>query len=267
MHNEASKILSLLQAVNPETVKLGMELAKSMDLEKELLKLAFLEDSFVKVEGGSFMMGSEDGELDEKPVREVILDSFFIGRHMLTVWQWNLVMKIEHSYTPDIPNCPMSKVNWNDALRFLEKLNFLSKNILKNGKTYRLPTEAEWEYAARGGQQSRGYKYAGSDDIDEVAWYMGSGLIHPVGLKKANELGLYDMSGNLWEWCSDWYGPYPYSRGVNPNLYGQGSYIGPGRVLRGGSYVDSAKDCRISKRYYAKRPDFRHNYGLRLVMG
>jgi sulfatase modifying factor 1 len=124
--------------------------------------------------------------------------------------------------------CPVEQVNWKKVQRFITRLN------RKTGKKYRLPTEAEWEYAARGGNQSRGYEYSGSDEQGAVAWgHLNSGReTHPVGQKQPNELGLYDMSGNVEEWCSDWYGPYSSSSEVNPS----GAPRGPGRVIRGGSW-------------------------------
>ena len=153
-------------------------------------------------------------------------------------------------------NLPVENVSWNDCQVFIQKLNQLT------GKQFRLPTEAEWEYAARGGRKSRGYKYAGSNDIGSVAWYWdnsGNGT-HPVATKQANELGVYDMSGNVWEWCSDWYGDYQSSSQSDP----QGPSSGFCRVIRGGSCYINARDCRVSIRL-GNTPGRRFNYlGLRL---
>lgn len=153
-------------------------------------------------------------------------------------------------------NLPVERVSWDDCQVFIQKLNQLT------GKQFRLPTEAEWEYAARGGRKSRGYKYAGGNDIDLVAWYDGNSgnETHAVATKQANELGVYDMSGNVWEWCSDRYGDYQSSSQSDP----QGPSSGSDRVNRGGSYYLSAGFCRVSYRY-DDAPGFRSfDLGLRL---
>jgi len=150
-------------------------------------------------------------------------------------------------------------VSWNDCQEFIGKLN------ARTGMRFRLPTEAEWEYAARGGSRSKGYKYAGSDNLDEVGWYdENSGFhTHPVGEKKANELGLYDMSGNVSEWCQDWYGDYSSEAQTNPTGPQSGGY----RVLRGGSSWFIAGDCRVSYRNFDYVPGYRNvSNGLRLVL-
>ena len=156
-------------------------------------------------------------------------------------------------------NCTVESVSWNDIQEFIQKLN------QKTGKNYRLPTEAEWEYAAKGGNQSRGYTLSGSNTIDEVAWFFkNSGLrTNPVGQKQQNELGLYDMSGNVSEWCSDWYGSeyYQSSPSSNPKGASSGSY----RVYRGGSWDLDARSCRVANRD-RNAPDYRDNaLGFRLV--
>ena len=137
----------------------------------------------------------------------------------------------------------------------------ISTNTIPTGKKFRLPTEAEWEYAARGGNKSKGYKYAGSNTIGDVAWYSSnsSSKTHPVKQKAANELGLYDMSGNVYEWCQDWYGSYNSSVQTNPTGASSGSY----RVTRGGSWDYSAKCCRVSDRSNDV-PSYRYNNGLGL---
>ena len=154
-------------------------------------------------------------------------------------------------------NCPVESINWDQIQQFLAKLN------AKTGKIYRLPTEAEWEYAARGGGLSRGYIYAGSNVLDEVAWYRAnsSGKTHPVGRKKANELGLYDMSGNVLEWCQDWMGAYSLSTQTNYS----GPITGSDRVSRGGSWDDESTHCRVTSRY-GDGPRYSFNYiGFRLA--
>ena len=154
--------------------------------------------------------------------------------------------------------CPVERVSWDDCQEFIKKLNRLT------GKNFRLPTEAEWEYAARGGNKSKGYKYSGSNDADAVAWYnKNSGSkTQPVAQKQSNELGLYDMSGNVWEWCQDWYGKYSSRSQSNP----KGANTGSDRVLRGGSWFDYARYVQVSYRHNCT-PDTRFSgYGLRLAL-
>jgi formylglycine-generating enzyme required for sulfatase activity len=157
------------------------------------------------------------------------------------------------------PQLPVERVSWDDVQEFLRRLN------VKTGKFYRLPTEAEWEYAARGGNQSKGYKYSGSNSIDEVAWYDDNAnkQTHLVGTKKPNELGIYDMSGNVLEWCNDWHDNYSSSSQANPTGAATGSYREP----RGGSWVNGASGCRVSARdYYFPPESRRNNIGFRLVL-
>ena len=202
-----------------------------------------LVDNMVYVKGGTFTMGctSEQGsdcEDDEKPPHRVTLDSYSIGKYEVTQEEWREVMGNNPSYHKNCDKCPVEDVNWNEIQDFIKKLNQMTY------KHFRLPTEAEWEYAARGGNHSKGYKYSGSNDIGNVAWYDGNSgkKTHPVGSKSPNELGLYDMSGNVWEWCSDLYEGYPGSSGVI-------AITGPGsRVDRGGSWSSSARGCRVAYR-------------------
>ena len=171
----------------------------------------------VRVEAGTFTMGAtaemKDPWDDEKPVHQVTLtNDYYMGKYEVTQALWQAVMgKKTFKFKGD--NLPVEQVSWNDCQEFISKLNRIT------GKTFRLPTEAEWEYAARGGKKSRGYQYSGSNNLSDVAWYgdyNSSHKTHAVGTKQANELGIYDMTGNVSEWCQDWYGKYSSSSQVNP---------------------------------------------------
>ena len=214
----------------------------------------------VFVKGGTFTMGgsSEQGSdaySDEKPAHRVMLSDYYIGQTEVTQALWQAVMGTNPSKFKG-SNLPVEKVTRNDCQQFIKKLNQLT------GRRFRLPTEAEWEYAARGGSKSRGYKYSGSNDIGSVAWYSGS-KTHSVGQKNANELGIYDMTGNVWEWCQDWYDKeyYGKSPSTNPCNNTSASY----RMLRGGSWFGNARSCRVSCRdnYPPGYSDF---LGLRLAL-
>ena len=182
-----------------------------------------------------------------------------MGKYEVTQAQWKAVMGGNPSHFNDCDDCPVETVSWNDVQDFIRKLN------AQSGKNYRLSTEAEWQYAAKGGKTSRGYTYSGSNDLGSVAWYADNSgsKTHAVGSKQANELGLYDMSGNVWEWCSDWHGYYNSYSETNPT----GPSSGRDRALRGGSWHDNfAVSCRSSNRY-ANNPDRRDfNFGFRLVL-
>ncbi len=198
---------------------------------------------FVHVTGGCFQMGDTfgDGSSDEKPVHEVCVDDYSIGTFEVTQDQWNAVMGSNPSYfTQCGGSCPVEQVSWNDVQEFLRKLN------QQTGRNYRLPTEAEWEYAAR--SRGKSEKYAGGNDLDSVAWY-GSNAgsqTHPVGQKQPNGLGIYDMSGNVWEWCQDWYDGNYYKSSPKDNPQGPSS--GSDRVLRGGSWLNDASSARAAVR-------------------
>ena len=215
----------------------------------------------IYVAGGTFTMGATaeqgyDAESDEKPTHSVTVSDFYIGKYEVTQAQWKAIMGSSPSYFKG-DNLPVENVSWNNIQEFITKLN------AQTGKKFRLPTEAEWEYAARGGNQSKGYKYSGRNSISEVAWYDGNsgGKTHPVGQKSPNELGIYDMSGNVFEWCGDWYSSYSSSSQTNPT----GSSSGSSRVLRGGSWYLNAGGCRVSNRNIST-PDSRSNYnGFRLA--
>ena len=218
----------------------------------------------VAVEGGTFAMGatSEQGTNDphdlEYPTHSVTLSDFAIGETEVTQELWKAVMGSNPSNFSGT-NLPVEKVSWNDCQTFISKLNDLT------GKNFRLPTEAEWEYAARGGNKSKGYKYAGSHTLGDVAWYdeNSSSKTHPVKQKQANELGLYDMSGNVHEWCQDWSGSYSSSAQTNPT----GPTSGSSRVYRGGSWIDYARYCRVSFRSSNTSTNAGTHVGLRLALG
>ena len=216
----------------------------------------------VRVEAGTFTMGAtaemKNTEDSEKPTHRVTLtNDYYIGKYEVTQALWQAVMGDDPSYFKG-DNLPVEAVTWDDCQEFIGKLNRIT------GKTFRLPTEAEWEYAARGGNKSRGYQYSGSNNPSNVAWYDDNSgdKTHAVGTKQPNELGIYDMSGNVWEWCQDWYETYSSSSQVNPT----GANSGSCRVVRGVSWYNNARDCRLSLRG-SNTPDFRSsNLGLRLVL-
>jgi formylglycine-generating enzyme required for sulfatase activity len=217
-----------------------------------------LEPEMIFVKGGVFQMGSNAGDPDERPVHTVILSDYKIGKYEVTQAHWKAVMGNSPSYFKGCDNCPVEQVSWNDVQDFISRLN------KQTGKHYRLPTEAEWEYAARGGSQSRNCSYSGSNDIVSVAFYdrNSQSKTHAVGSKQPNELGIYDMSGNVWEWCSDRFGPYDAYSVTNP----EGADSGHTRVYRGGSLNNGAEQCRPSLRY-KYYPDYRHAaLGFRLVL-
>ncbi len=214
------------------------------------------------VKGGTFTMGatSEQGSDawdDEKPTHSVTVSSFYICKYEVTQALWKAVMGSNPSFFKG-DNLPVEEVSWDDCQTFIRKLNALT------GKNFRLPTEAEWEFAARGGNNSRGYKYAGSNNIGDVAWYDDNSgdKTHVVGTKSPNELGLYDMSGNVWEWCQDWKGSYSSVSQTNPT----GASSGSDRVLRGGSWDINARLCRSSNRTDFTPGDRNFSSGLRLVL-
>ena len=205
-------------------------------------------------------MGSDDknARYTEKPAHQVTLSSFYICKYEVTQELWQAVMGTNPSNFTGNLRRPVTFVSWYDCQKFITKLNQLT------GKHYRLPTDAEWEYAARGGNRSNGYMYSGSDKIDVVAWCKDSdgGITHPIGTKKANELGLYDMSGNVWEWVQDYYDIYSDKSQNNPTGPTTGTY----RVNRGGGWSDSAWLCRVSYRSNIRRPEDKYgDIGLRLA--
>ena len=218
--------------------------------------------NMIHVEGGTFTMGATPEQGDdaydwEKPAHQVTLSSYYIGETEVTQALWEAVMGSNPSYFKGSEH-PVEEVSWDDCQTFICKLNTLT------GKTFRLPTEAEWEYAARSGKKSQGYKYSGSNTLDNVAWYddNSGGETHPVKTKSPNELGLYDMSGNVWEWCQDWSGGYDSSSQKNPT----GPSTGSARVSRGGSWYYFARYCRVSFRGNSAPDNRSGSLGFRLAL-
>lgn len=212
--------------------------------------------TMVAVEGGTFQMGSNDGNEDEKPVHSVTLSDYYIGKTEVTQALWEAVMGSNPSGRKG-DNMPVETVSWYDCQSFITKLNELT------GENFRLPTEAEWEFAAKGGNKSKGYIYSGSDNVDDVAWIYGNAHVttYPVGTKAPNELGIYDMTGNVEEFCQDWYGSYSGSAQTNPT----GPSSGSRRVSRGGSYDRHAPDCRITHRASYLQTGAGRSLGFRLA--
>ncbi len=213
----------------------------------------------VEVEGGTFLMGNSSAASVDQ-LHEVTVDAFAIGQTEVTIGLWKAVMGSSPSYFGG-DNNPVEQVSWNDCQVFLAKLNQM---LPIDGCEFRLPTEAEWEYAARGGNKSRGYLYAGSNNIGDVAWYQGNSYngTHNVATKAPNELGLYDMSGNVEEWCYDWKDSYPTEPQVDPT----GPMSGSDRVLRGGYYSAGPSKCQVSYRDGWGMNDKDKEIGLRLVL-
>jgi len=237
---------------------------------------AFCQDDInvqmVFVKGGNFFMGCDDKHFlgeefdNERPVHRVSVSSFYIGKYEVTLAQWRTIMGIKPpAYdgvdygNKDCDNCPVVKVSWDDIQEFIQKLNE------KTGKHYRLPTETEWEYAARGGKYSSKFMYSGSDKLTDVGWYgHPKSTTHPVGQKKANELSIYDMSGNVMEWCQDWYDDDYYKTTVD-KIDPKGPDAGVKRVLRGGSYFDEDVVCRTTYRSRLEPSKRQWNIGFRLA--
>lgn len=242
---------------------------------------AFVFDiQMVYVAGGKFKMGctseqDDDCWEDEHPTHYVKLNNFYIGKYEITQKQWKQIMDTNPSRFNDCEDCPVDNVSWMDIQEFLRRLN------AKTCKTYRLPTEAEWEYAARGGAKTGKHHYCGSNDIEQAGWYWrnsgenkltgkwswnhieaNKNCTHPVGQKHPNELGIYDMSGNVWEWCNDWKSTYSKHTATNPT----GAENGSNKIMRGGAWDSNDRDCRTSSRYYVTPGDKNDSYGFRLVL-
>ncbi len=259
-----SLLKNTIQASSNEEVKYTTDsIVADEPRAKEAKRIVVNDISFkmIPVEGGTFTMGAtsemEDPDDVEKPTHQVTLSSYYIGETEVTQALWQAVMGSNPSdFKGD--NLPVEMVSWNDCQTFISKLNALT------GKKFRLPTEAEWEFAARGGNQSRHTQYSGSSSIDDVAWYWSNygSKAHPVKTKQPNKLGIYDMSGNVSEWCQDWYGDYSSYAQTNPT----GASSGSERVVRGGSWGNFPRDCRSSKRFRNAPEDSGSTVGLRLVL-
>jgi formylglycine-generating enzyme required for sulfatase activity len=224
------------------------------------LQAQVAEPEMVFVEGGTFQMGTAEGTKKELPVHAVTLHSFYIGKYEITQNQWVAVMGTNPSTFNTCGQCPVEQATPAEINAFIAKLNTLT------GKKYRLPTEAEWEYAAIGGNKSKGFTYPGSNKLDDVAWHVSNagGITHPVGELKPNELGIYDMAGNVWELCSDWFAGSYYKRSppANPLNTKKALY----RVVRGGSWKSASERCYNQARNINSRHHRTSNMGFRLVL-
>ncbi len=218
----------------------------------------------VLVEGGTFMMGSDEYDR-EKPAHKVTLPSFAMVKYPVTQELWMAVMGENPSRFID-PKRQVERVSWEDAQAFCQKINQDAR--LPSGQVFRLPTEAEWEYAARGGKKPGGFRYAGGDKLDELGWYDDNsyGETKPVGLKLANELGIHDLSGNVWEWCADhWHGDYKGAQKDGSVWLDKEKYAT--RVVRGGSWNFNPQDCRPSCRNTYPPASRNSGVGFRVVLG
>ena len=258
-------------ATNEKGTSYGEEKSfTTVELKNQTFTVNGVSFTMIAVEGGTFKMGAQNSDSGgdnydseasayESPVHDVTLSSYYIGETEVTQELWQAVMGSNPSNFSGYPQRPVERVSWNDCQEFIIKLNNLT------GKNFRLPTEAEWEYAARGGNKSKGYKYSGSNTIGNVAWYNDNcgSKTHDVKTKQANELGIYDMSGNVWEWCQDWYSSSYYSSSPSNNPTGPSS--GSDLVFRGGSWYDYAL-CRVSYRNYSYPDRTARTLGLRLSL-
>lgn len=246
-----------------ESVKLASQISPtSYNKEISIPVKDGITIEMVKVEAGTFMMGAtpemDNAWNDEKPVHQVTLtQDYYLGKYEVTQALWQAVMGNNPSYFKG-DNLPVEQISWNDCQEFIEKLSNITS------RKFRLPTEAEWEYAARGGKKGRGYRYSGSDNLADVAWYEGNsnGMPQPVGTKQMNELGIYDMTGNISEWCQDWFGEYSTSCQTNPIGVGSGMH----HVDRGGNWYCKSGGCRSSNRSHYEPEECKKFLGFRLAL-
>lgn len=247
-----------------ENSLLKMELNSTLE-GQDYIKKPFDEIEMIFVEGGTFEMGNEDDvlgiqrhEVNPDVLHSVSLNSFNMSRFEITQSQWKSIIGGTPSNFKDCDNCPVEFVNWYDVQEFIRKLNS------KTGRNYRLPTEAEWEYAANGGNKSKGYIYSGSNELSSVAWFKQNSdcKTHDIGTKEPNELGIYDMTGNVSEWCSDWHGSYNSMNQNNPT----GALTGQSRVVRGSNWAADSYNNLNSQRGWSHPLSKRPNLGFRLVL-
>ena len=251
LQSKSLTMIETIEVINGGTKKYNFTLLNTVDP---------FEGQLVFVKGGLFKMGDlvGNGNTEEKPVHQVTVSDFKIGKYEVTQSQWESIMGNNPSHFKGCPNCPVERVSWIDIQEFLEKLNSLT------GKSYRLPTEAEWEYAAKGGNKSSDYLYSGKNNINFVAWYSGNSgnKTNPVGQKEPNELGIYDMSGNVWEWVNDWFDYYTDDSVNNP----VGPDSGDAKIVKGGSWFGYAGGNRVSCRGSDEPVNRRSYIGFRIVL-
>ena len=262
--------LFLVQGVSAQSIKqASIKQNVTPAVASQTIDIKGVTFAMVLVKGGTFMMGANESQdvfdRDEKPVHKVDVKDFYIGAYEVTQQLWEVVMGTSISQQRDKANkawplrgegdfYPMYYVSYDEVQSFISRLNRLT------GKTFALPTEAQWEYAAKGGAKGTSYKFSGDTSVARVAWFMGNSkkTTHLVGQKAANELGLYDMSGNVWEWCNDWYSIDAYK--------GKKTGVEEYRVLRGGFIMIDENSCRVSNRGYLS-PSLRNSYtGFRVVL-
>ena len=223
----------------------------------------------VEVEPGEFMMGEDNVSSDELRHLVKLSHKFWIGRYEITQKQWKAIMGDNPSNFKNDDN-PVERISWDDAMKFCEKLNEMAADAIPKGYQVSLPTEAQWEFAARGGKKTKYYPYSGSDIIDDIAWHSenSNARAQPVGMKFPNELNLYDMTGNVWEWCLD---ACEWENKVKTDTYRDGvvdpvSTKGALHIIRGGGWLSSPKNCRISNRLCCDTNFKIYNLGLRIVL-
>jgi len=253
---------------------------KSLTPTRHIFTVNNTSFEMIYMENGTFIMGcnsdSKDCKTNEKPAHEVTLTDYYLGKYPVTQKLWYEVMgvTIEEQRKVAYKNFtlfgvgdyyPMYYINYYECEEFCKKLNYLLTDKLPKGYKFAIPTEAQWEYAAKGGSKSKGYTFSGSNDLDNVGWFSSNSKeTQEVGMKNRNELGFCDMSGNIWEWCSDWFGYYYYRESLPNDPKGPAS--GTQHVLRGGSWNDNERSCRITCRNNYKS-DFRYyNHGFRLAL-